>query len=151
MLKRNFSFVIKKKNTYLYSFLVSNIPTPISILFHHCHEQVVKQIQSGSWNPCCKALYSQAGPLRFHHTTVGWQKVNIQLFLGLNNTEPLEIADYLLLSHGNCGKSFGRSSEKSRVVRRERESHNLNRGNSRGLQEVKRWWEFLLPWGRAYK
>lgn len=83
-------------------------------------------------------LYSQLGPLRFHHTTVRWQKVNIQLFLGLNYTEPLEIADYLLLSHSNCGKSFGRSSEKSSVVRMESKSHNLNKGNPRGLQEVKK-------------
>ena len=54
------------------------------------------------------------------------------------DTEPLEIADYLLLSHGNCGKSFGKSSEKSSVVRMERASHNLNKGNPRGLQEVKK-------------
>lgn len=83
--------------------------------------------------------------------TVGWQEVNIQLFLGLNDTKPVEIADYLLLFHSNCGKSFGRSSENFSVVKMERESHNLNKGNPRGLQEVKIWWEILLHCGRAYK
>lgn len=83
--------------------------------------------------------------------TVGWQEVNIQLFLGLNDTEPVEIADYLVLSHSNCGKSFGRSSEKSSVVKMERESHNLNKGNPRELQEVKIRCEFLLHCGRASK
>ena len=87
------------------------------------------------------------GSLSFHHTRVRWQKVNIQLFLGLNNAEPLEIADYLLLSHGNCGKSFGRSSEKSTVVGMESKSHNLNKGNPRGLQEVKKGWESILLCG----
>ena len=87
------------------------------------------------------------GPLSFHHTRVRWQKVNIQLFLGLNNAEPLEIADYLLLYHGNCGKSFGRSSEKSTVVGMESKSHNLNKGNPRGLQEVKKGWESILLCG----
>lgn len=94
--------------------------------------------------PRVTRLYAQIGPLRFHHTTVGWQKANIQPFLGLKDNEPLEIADCLLLPHGNSGKSFGSSSEKSGEVRMERESHNLSKGNPRGLQEVKKWWECPL-------